>query len=256
MDSGKPIKIFIADCSRDFRTLLTDYIGMEQDMTVVGSSGSCVESAELVGKLLPDVLVTDLLLQSGSGLALINKVRALPRAPHIIVVTAYCADSAMSELGKLNIGGCLVKPCVFADVAAIARQCVRSARPSWSDRELDAEISAALAAFGIVPHLRGFRFLREAIKRVILDPEQSRGVTKSLYPDLAKQLGTTPQNIERAIRCAITSGVKNGDPLRRDEYFRRVADVLPRSLTNAKFIALCAHLSAERLAAARRRDVV
>jgi hypothetical protein len=45
--------------------------------------------------------------------------------------------------------------------------------------------------------------MRDAIKMVIADPNLLGGITKELYPSIAKKYNTTPSRVERAIRHAI-----------------------------------------------------
>ena len=56
---------------------------------------------------------------------------------------------------------------------------------------------------GIPAHIKGYQYLREAIKLVIEKPEMIGGITKELYPAIARRFGTTSSKVERAIRHAI-----------------------------------------------------
>ena len=56
---------------------------------------------------------------------------------------------------------------------------------------------------GIPPHIKGYQFLREAVKQAVYDPNMINNITKSLYPAVAERFQTTPSKVERAIRHAI-----------------------------------------------------
>lgn len=68
---------------------------------------------------------------------------------------------------------------------------------------IDTRISQFLFKFKIQAHLKGYRYLREAIKVVYYDENAINGITKFIYPDLAKKFNDTPSRVERGIRHAI-----------------------------------------------------
>lgn len=72
-----------------------------------------------------------------------------------------------------------------------------------NDRALDEKISNIFLAAGIPPHIKGYQFLREAVKQSIHTPDMINNITKKLYPAVAEQFQTTPSKVERAIRHAI-----------------------------------------------------
>ena len=56
-----------------------------------------------------------------------------------------------------------------------------------------------------------------AIEQVLEDETSLEGVTKILYPDVAKKYNSTPQRVEKAIRHAIeVAWTDNGVELRRE----------------------------------------
>lgn len=71
------------------------------------------------------------------------------------------------------------------------------------DKALDERIANIFLSAGIPPHIKGYRFLREAVKQIVIDPDLINAITKELYPAVAQQFGTTPSKVERAIRHAI-----------------------------------------------------
>ena len=60
-------------------------------------------------------------------------------------------------------------------------------------------------------HIKGYKFLRDAILLTMADPEYINAVTKRLYPEIGKMNGTTASRVERAIRHAIEVAWDRGD---------------------------------------------
>lgn len=98
---------------------------------------------------------------------------------------------------------------------------------------LEKKISAFLVNIKVPTNITGYVFLREAIKTVCLDFSQIQGITKILYPAIAKKFNSTPNKVERAIRHAIElSWYKSNHP-----FFSQFGSDKP---TNSQFIATVA----------------
>ena len=96
-----------------------------------------------------------------------------------------------------------------------------------------------LLSLGVMPNLRGFRFLGDAID-IYAERNGNISITKELYPAVAAMHSTERIRVERNIRSSIC---KLGDNMQMDE----IIDILgapPRGITgtytNSEFIALCA----------------
>ena len=71
------------------------------------------------------------------------------------------------------------------------------------EKALDERIANIFITAGIPPHIKGYQFLREAVKQTVDVPEMINNITKQLYPAVAKRFMTSPSKVERAIRHAI-----------------------------------------------------
>jgi two-component system response regulator (stage 0 sporulation protein A) len=70
--------------------------------------------------------------------------------------------------------------------------------------------------------------------------EMINAVTKVLYPTIAKQFGTTPSRVERAIRHAIEVAWDRGDLETLQKYFSYTISNLKGKPTNSEFVAMIA----------------
>ena len=93
---------------------------------------------------------------------------------------------------------------------------------------------------GVPAHIKGYQYLRDAIMMVIEDLEMINGVTKLLYPDIAKKYKTTSSRVERAIRHAIEVAWNRGQVEVIDEIFRYTISNGKGKPTNSEFIAMIA----------------
>lgn len=93
---------------------------------------------------------------------------------------------------------------------------------------------------GVPAHIKGYNYLREAITLAVKDQTMIEGITKVLYPDIAKTFNTTPSRVERAIRHAIEVAWGRGDLDVLQQYFGFTVSMSKGKPTNSEFIALIA----------------
>ena len=101
-------------------------------------------------------------------------------------------------------------------------------------------ISEIFMTVGIPAHIKGYQFLREAIKLTVKQPGIINCITKQLYPAVAKHFDTTPSKVERAIRHAIEVGWARGKIENINNIFGVKVYGHNDRPTNGEFIALVA----------------
>ena len=75
-----------------------------------------------------------------------------------------------------------------------------TAQPAVS---MDEKLASLFLTIGIPAHIKGYSFLREAVKMVIENPDVINRITKELYPGIGKRFNASASKVERAIRHAI-----------------------------------------------------
>lgn len=99
-------------------------------------------------------------------------------------------------------------------------------------------ISDTLMDVGINPGLLGWDYLKVGVEMVYNDREYLRNMTGKLYPDIAKEVGSTTSRVERAIRHAIESAFNNMAEDTSKKYFGNVVSLNSGKVTNTTFIAV------------------
>jgi two-component system response regulator (stage 0 sporulation protein A) len=105
------------------------------------------------------------------------------------------------------------------------------------------EISKILKTLGVSPDLLGYAYLQEAIEMAMDDMTiLHNGVTKILYPTIAKHFKTTAQRAERAIRHAVETCADKmmNFPNIYDDIFGNVVSADKGKPTNSQFIGCVA----------------
>ena len=98
-------------------------------------------------------------------------------------------------------------------------------------------ITEIMLNLGVPAHLRGYRYLREAVLMSVRDMELVGSVTKLLYPEVARKFRVSDQKVERGIRNAIEVSWERGNAELFDEIFGYSAQEGKNRPTNSEYIA-------------------
>lgn len=117
-------------------------------------------------------------------------------------------------------------------------------KPSDADREmekkLDDRLQKILIMLGIPSHIKGSKFLKDAIKTAVAMPESINNITKVLYPYIAEKNNTSASKVERAIRHAIDVSWSRGKIENINTLFGLKVFAKGEKPTNGELIALIA----------------
>lgn len=103
-------------------------------------------------------------------------------------------------------------------------------------KSIELHVSNILLKLGILPNLRGFTYLKDAI--IINSKNYEKGNTSELYTLVASKHETSVETVERNCRSAIQGAFKSGTLTKINELL--AVDVMDEgySLTNSQFISL------------------
>ncbi len=124
------------------------------------------------------------------------------------------------------------------ELETVAVTSIAKAKPR--NRQLEEKITNIFITVGIPAHIKGYQFLREAIKMAIDNPEIINSITKKLYPSIAERYETTASKVERAIRHAIEVAWNRGKIENINALFGIRVYSNNEKPTNGEFIALVA----------------
>lgn len=90
--------------------LLKDMVEEEGDLVVVGTAENGNEAIVKFDKLLPDVVLLDLVLPGVDGLEVARHIKAKKPDTKIIVVSAVVGDETIQETKRIGVDAYLTKP--------------------------------------------------------------------------------------------------------------------------------------------------
>lgn len=235
------IKLLIIDAKDSKEGFLKEIKNVE-DIELVGSYEDGNLALNEIKSINPSVAILDLLLPGADGFDCIKEIKKSCPECKIIVTSALNSTSAVQKTIELGVDYFMMKPVDGSSLIKRVREVCEKTKKfvPTSNKELEEKITNIFLTVGIPAHIKGYQFLREAIKMAVSDPHIINSITKKLYPGIAQIYDTTASKVERAIRHAIEVAWNKGKIENINDVFGlRVYDTHEKP-TNGEFIALVA----------------
>ncbi len=241
------IRVMLADDNQGIVKLLEDFFAAKEDIQLVASVSDGVQVARAVLEQTPDVLVMDIIMPRKDGFMALEELGRLPECsrPRVIILTGLSGDDFILRAIRLGASYYMVKPfdmqLLYNRIVEIARETepmASGAGAAPAGESIDEQITNLFLTIGIPAHIKGYQYLREAVRMVMNDHDLINRITKELYPGIAKRFDTSPSKVERAMRHAIEVAWNRGrlDAVNQ-MYGYRVFAAEDRP-TNGEFISL------------------
>lgn len=239
-------KIVIFDNSDELSKGLKKFYETNDNMEVFDFD-NINEGVKYVKNNAVDIVVTDLVLKNADGFYLIEELKKLNNCPKIIVASAIFEDNFIKRAFSMGVSYYVIKPVDLklldtriGEILNGVNQDVVPRKSTMKNRQLEERITNIFITVGIPAHIKGYQFLREAIKMAIDNPDIINSITKRLYPSIAERFETSSSKVERAIRHAIEVAWNRGKIENINSLFGIRVYTNNEKPTNGEFIALVA----------------
>jgi two-component system, NarL family, response regulator NreC len=118
---GDLIRVALADDHAVVRAGLRAVLSTAKDINVIGEATTGREAIALVERLTPDVLVTDLSMPEGDGLAATQAIIAKGVPTKILVLTMHAEEEYLLPLLEAGASGYLVKSAADKELVSAVR---------------------------------------------------------------------------------------------------------------------------------------
>ena len=253
----------ITDDNKDFCEILSEYLGKQPDMEIVGMAHNGIEACEVIEEKQPDVVILDVIMPHLDGIGVLERMNSVEfeKRPVFIMLSAVGQDKITQRALNLGAEYYIIKPFDMETLINRIRQLKSSHQmiknenvtgtqyrasssqaPNYtlSALSLEKEVTNVIHEIGIPAHIKGYQYLRDAIIMAINDMDILNSITKQLYPNIAKKYNTTPSRVERAIRHAIEVAWSRGKMDTIDKLFGYTVNNGKGKPTNSEFVALIA----------------
>ena len=247
------IRLLVVDSHEELRKAMVEYLQRQEGIVSVREAGNGVEALRILAGEPVDVMVTDLIMPMMDGYTLLEEMDKLPLEPKpkTIAATALGRDDFVMRAIERGVMYYMIKPFdmkhllrrIYEVVDMVPQEggiSMRKPAPAGQEQSMEEKLSSLFLTIGIPAHIKGYVFLREAIKMVVEQPDLINRITKELYPGIGKRFETTASKVERAIRHAIEVAWSRGRIETLNSAFGYEVCSKEDKPTNGEFIALIA----------------
>lgn len=235
--------ILIADDEQETRNQLEKYFKCDPSFKLLACTKNGNETVEKIVNLQPDVVVLDIVLSEVDGFGVMKQVADNNVQTKFFILSSLSSNAFIQKAMQMGAEYYMLKPAEPNLVASRILDMFEQPKTLHRvdpNKGLDEKITNIFITVGIPAHIKGYYFLREAVKMAVGNPSVINSITKILYPSIAKQFETSASKVERAIRHAIEVAWNRGKIEKINNIFGIDIYVNNEKPTNGEFIALVA----------------
>lgn len=209
------LKLIVADNSQERHRAIQKAVGKEYELYCCCD---CEELADLLFGIQPDILLLDLMLPGGDGLALLRAANTAGIRPKVLAQTDYFNDHIGRALQGLDVCDVFKKPYTM-EALVYKLEDIQLSLTEKEDIELllRRNINSVLMALSFVRHNGGYNTVVAALETIC--HKGSLLPMKLLYQILIDTYGGTSTQIEKAIRDSISKAWENRNETIWKTYF-------------------------------------
>ena len=235
------------DESKDFIEVVRSNLKLSANIEISLEANDGERGLELIKSRQSDydVIVMDLVLPKRDGLSILEEMQIKGINKNVIVLTSYNSQDMIRRVSNLGIDYYMLKPFDFKELEK--RILELTTDRYYDNRSIDIyhnnlqiSITKILHQLGVPSHIKGYQYIREGISILYDNPAMIGGITKELYPTIARKFDTTVSRVERAIRHAIEVSWNRGSWDLMEEIFGHSVDIDKAKPTNSEVIVTIA----------------
>lgn len=243
----KKINVLVVDDNKSLVEMIKEYFRKNPEIAISLEAYDGAEGIRLIENRQEeyDIVLLDLIMPTKDGVAVLEYMKEKGINKKVIVLTSYNTQDMIRKVSELGINYFILKPFELEDLEKRITEVAEGMK--FGGKELDVyhnnlqvAITKTLHELGVPSHIKGYQYIRESITLVYENPEMIGGITKELYPEVAKKFGTTVSRVERAIRHAIEVSWNRGNWQLMEEIFGHSVDIDKAKPTNSEFIVTVA----------------
>lgn len=237
-------KILIANENAEESQKIYEKLTAEKDLYEIQMVYDGKSAIESLKNTQFDLLIVDLVLPEIDGFEVVEVAKQTNKNIKIFIVSALASDIFIKKAMSLGTSYFMLKPIgldILEKRVKDVFECFDNLekKPAF-DKEIEEKITNIFITVGIPAHIKGYQFLREAIKLSMENPDIINSITKKLYPSIADKFDTSASKVERAIRHAIEVAWNRGKIENINSVFGLTVYSNNEKPTNGEFIALVA----------------
>lgn len=243
------IRVLMIDDNIELVKMVKEYFNKHavSDIEIVLEANNGEEGFNLIEKKQDeyDLVLLDLVMPKKDGKSVLESMKKKNIDKKVIILTSYNSPDMIRKTSELGISYFILKPFELKELENVIEEVMN--KTSFGNKTIDLyhnnlqiSITKILHELGVPSHIKGYQYIRDGIQMIYDNPEIVGGITKELYPDVAKKYNTTVSRVERAIRHAIEVSWNRGNWDLMEEIFGHSVDIDKAKPTNSEFIVTVA----------------
>lgn len=240
-------RVLIIDDNKSLIEMIKEYFSDHADIRIALEANDGTEGLRMIEKRQDeyDIILLDLIMPNKDGIAVLEEMKRKDIAKKVIVLTSYNTQDMIRKVSELGVSYFMLKPFELSELENRITEVSEGVRYGGKSidlfqNNLQKSITNILHELGVPSHIKGYQYIREGINLVYQNPELIGGITKELYPEIARKYETTVSRVERAIRHAIEVSWNRGNWQLMEEIFGHSVDIDKAKPTNSEFIVTVA----------------
>ena len=180
------IKVLIADDHTIVRAGLAALLGTEKDLEIVGQAKNGVEAVREAIRLLPDIIIMDLMMPKKDGVEATAEITEKVPAAKVILLTTFGTSDGIAHALRVGARGAILKNADNNQLASAIRKVARG------EEYVSPEIRQQLAVDPPIPELTPRQ--KDILASMI------RGLTDR---DIARQLGIRQDGVNEHVSAIL-----------------------------------------------------
>ena len=235
-------QVLIADPDEQFLNELVMALESNDEFEVMGVAKDGQEALQIASEHRPDIVILDLLLPQYDGISVLDLISVRYTDCKVFVATGFISNYIVSALAARRVSALLKKPCTAQCVVDRINDTLQQSDIPIEERvpDLHQQITKMIHDIGVPANIKGYRYLREAVKLAAEDLDRINNMTECIYKPIALAVNSTPKRVRGAIRTAVEIAWDRGDLDTLFSYFGYTVSNTKGKPTNSEFIALLA----------------
>ena len=241
------IKLLVVDDNQSLIEVIKRYFDESQDIDVVLEANDGKEAIETIKKMEDkfDMILLDIVMPNKDGISVLKYLNEHKINKKVIITTSYNTQEMIRKVSELGADYFILKPYKLEMLEQQIKEIMNNYGCTGEsidlyNNNLQISITKTLHELGVPSHIKGYQYIREGISLVYNNPKIVGGITKELYPEIARKFDSTSSRVERAIRHAIEISWNRANWDFMENIFGYSVDIDRAKPTNSEFIVTIA----------------
>ncbi len=233
----KRINVLIVEDNKNIVKMIKEYFKGNKYINIKYKAYNGEEGIKIINDKEIDLILLDLILPNKDGISLLEYMKKKKINKKVIVLTSFETKEVIQKVLEMGVNYYIKKPFELSD---LEKRIIEISHSHNLIKEIpynyDKDLTNMLHNLGVPSHIKGYRYIKDAVLMMVYENNKSRQITKSIYPEISKKYSVSNISVEKAIRHAIELGWVRANYSLVEEMFGYSIDLEKAKPTNLEYI--------------------